>query len=227
MVAVQIIHTNETEEDAQLKGYKEWLTFHYSNTPVSDGAPFVLWCGDCGLHSHFVTDLYMGGRTLWWESWKNKQHMLKDWEKTCCRDFPSTVRFLLQHFRITPAHQVARCGCIGPSTFLLSAASHTARSGHEVRLCPALSLSRHLRHTLPRTFCNTLPSSPPEEKSPIHQTAVTAHQSSYRTSSKGCWSYLNVLSHVHSIIIIALEIWSLLKRLAFSHHCSWRLMSHT
>ena len=158
---------------------------------------------------------------------KNKQHMLKDWEKTCCRDFPSTTRFLLQHIRITPAHQVTRCGCIGPSTFLLSAASHTARSGHEVRLCPALSLSRHLHHTLPRTFCNTLPSSPPEEKSPIHQTAVATHQSSFRTSSKGRWSYLNVLSHVYSIIIVALKIWSLLKRLAFSHHCSWRLMSHT
>lgn len=77
MVAVQIIHTD-----------KEWLTFHYSNTPVSDGSPFVLWCGDCGLHSHFVTDLYMGGRTLWWESWKNKQHMLKGLRENLLPRFP-------------------------------------------------------------------------------------------------------------------------------------------
>lgn len=88
MVAVQIIHTNKTEEDAQLKGYKEWLTFHYSNTPVSDGAPFVLWCGDCGLHPHFVTDLYMGGRTLWWESWKKQTTHVKGLRENLLQRFP-------------------------------------------------------------------------------------------------------------------------------------------
>lgn len=55
-------------EHAQMKGYRKYLTLHNPNTPVSDRAPFVLWCGDCGLHPHFVTDLYMGKRTLWWES---------------------------------------------------------------------------------------------------------------------------------------------------------------
>ena len=90
MVAVQIIDKNKTEEDAQLKGYDECLTFHYSNTPVSDGAPFVLWCGDCGLHPHFVTDLYMGGRTLWWESWKITTTHVKEWKENVLPRFPLT-----------------------------------------------------------------------------------------------------------------------------------------
>lgn len=65
---------------------------------------------------------------------------------------------------ITHAYQVARCGCSGPSMFLLSAASHTAHLSHEVHLCPTWSLSRHLRHTLPRTFYSTSPSFPPAQK---------------------------------------------------------------
>lgn len=44
------------------------LTFNHPHTPVCDRAPLVLWCCDCGLHPHFVTNLYVRRRTLWWES---------------------------------------------------------------------------------------------------------------------------------------------------------------
>lgn len=159
-----------------MKGYRECLTLHNPNTPVSDRAPFVLWRGDCGLHPHFVANLYMGKRTLWWESWKkNKdQTHVKGYAMVC---FLTTTHFSLQtsgHIKtkntITHAYRAARCGCSGPSMFLLSAASHTAHLSHEVHLCPAWSLSRHLRHTLPRTFYSTSPSSPPAEKLLTHQT---------------------------------------------------------
>lgn len=38
-------------------------------------------------------------------------------------------------------------------------------------------------------------------------------------------SYLNVLSHVHGVIVVALEIRSFLERLALRHDGAWRLMS--
>lgn len=99
VVFIQIINRVQIE---QFKGYREQITFHHPNAPVSDRAPFVLWCGDCWFHPHFVTNLYMGGRTLWWESWKNNNDKVYSWRTFYTRDISHSAlqyNIKMQHIK--------------------------------------------------------------------------------------------------------------------------------